>query len=99
MGLRTTKLEAGRPEVSRTSREWTTLLQDVLARGAEAAKAGRPQTVAALFAEVAAWEDPQRVYQARRELTELVFALSGERAASWPQLYLAAARALVDTLE
>jgi tetratricopeptide (TPR) repeat protein len=100
MGLRKTTLAAGAPQIARTSREWAELVQDVANRAAVAVSTGRVQELPELYAEVGAWEDPQRAYQGRRELTELVFTLaSANPGQAWTQLYLSAIRGLLDALE
>src|SRR4051794_7098226 len=55
--------------------------------------------LAAVFADVAAWEDEQRAYQARCRLAELVLAYRPEDVGAWVRAFIAGAAHLLDALK
>src|SRR2546430_755918 len=55
--------------------------------------------LAAVFTDVAAWEDEHRAYQARCRLAELVLAYRPEDVAAWVRAFIAGAAHLLDALE
>jgi len=99
MGLRTTTLTAGDPAAPRTQEEWRRRVEDTIDAASAAIAAGSNADLRTTFASLADWGDPQRAYQARRRLAELVFS-AGERLGgdAWPALYATAAEALLDAL-
>jgi tetratricopeptide (TPR) repeat protein len=88
------------PEPARSPAEWRALVEQALADAAAALRTGDLEGVRAVFDRVAAWEDGQRAYQARRQLAELVLG-SGELVSdlSWTGPYAVAAEGLVAALE
>src|SRR4051812_33271070 len=97
MALRTTTLAATTPAAA--PKDWRERVEDALAAAGAAIRAGDVARVAAIYADVAGWDERQRAYQARRQLTELVFSAGTATAESWLDLYAAAAGALLDALE
>ncbi|HEY2869167.1 MAG TPA: glycosyltransferase [Gaiellales bacterium] len=55
--------------------------------------------LAAVFAEVATWEDEQRAYQARCRLAELILAYRPDDVDAWVRAFIAGASHLLDALE
>ncbi|MFL5963061.1 MAG: glycosyltransferase [Gaiellaceae bacterium] len=100
MALRKTTLEKGVRKERRSPKEWQRVVTRLLAGGERAALARDADGLRARYAEVAEWDDPQRSFQARRHLTEIVFA-AGERlpGESWVDLYLTALACVLDALE
>ena len=93
MGLRTVTLSSARTAAPSRD-EWRRRVDLALSRAAAAITAGRTDEVRELAAEIASWDEPHRVYQARRQLTELVFSASAnlsegrgevELKMSWPE--------------
>jgi tetratricopeptide (TPR) repeat protein len=100
MALRTTTLEKGIRKERRSPQEWQRVVTRLLTAGERAALARDVEGLRARYAELTEWNDPQRIFQARRHLTDLVFA-AGERlpGETWVDLYLAATGCVLDALE
>ena len=99
MGLRTVTLSSARTAAPSRD-EWRRRVDLALSRAAAAITAGRTDEVRELAAEIASWDEPHRVYQARRQLTELVFSASANLSEhAWTDLYQVTADVLLDALE
>jgi len=99
MGLRTVTLSSA-PAAPPSREEWRRRVELALSRVAAAIAAGRPAEVRDVAAEIAAWDEPHRIYQARRQLVELVFSASANLPEdTWTGLYLVTADVLLDALE
>ena len=98
MALRTVTLATEEQQAPLAPVDPRRRLERLLAQAAAAAGAGRLDELRELFAELATWE-PQRAYQARRQLAELAFSSSGLPEAAWTRLYLTVAEILLAALE
>jgi glycosyltransferase involved in cell wall biosynthesis/Flp pilus assembly protein TadD len=97
MGLRTTSLTPG-AERRLTPDEARGRLERTLAAAEGGMRAGGTDRLAGAFAEVSAWGDPHRRYQARRDLARLVMH-APEGRVPWPELYVEAAHHLIEALD
>src|SRR5262245_15249050 len=100
MGLRITTFEPGDAAEAPLHETPTARLERTLGAAGDAIRRGRPEELERIHAEVSAWDDPQRVFQARRQLVDLVFAAqSSLDDVAWINLYLVTARAVLGDLE
>ena len=65
------------PPKRRSNESPVARLERMLAAAGAAIRQGRPEELEQLHAELSTWDDPQRAFQARRQLAELVFATQG----------------------
>lgn len=78
--------------------EWHRRVSQTIMQASAAIGAARLDELSGIFASIATW-DPQRIYQARRQLTELAFTAStGLAEQAWIDLYLLVGEALLDSL-
>jgi tetratricopeptide (TPR) repeat protein len=100
MALRITTLTETTAPKPRSRSEWASLVDQTVAAGSAAVRGGRTAELADLFAGLAAWEDGQRAFQARKQLVELVFA-AGEQLSveGWAPLYAVTAEAVLTALD
>src|SRR3954447_26198855 len=99
MGLRITPFETGDAAEGPLHDTPFERLDRVVGNAGTAIRQGRPEELEQIYADVAAWDDPQRAFQAQRQLAELVFAAQGTLAdGAWIPLYTRTASALLDVL-
>jgi tetratricopeptide (TPR) repeat protein len=98
MALRTSSIPASSAAPAAPA-DWRGRVEVALTVAAAKLTADDRAGLAAVFADVASWEDPQRAYQARCRLAELVLAYRPERADSWIGAFQTAAGCLLDALE
>jgi tetratricopeptide (TPR) repeat protein len=100
MALRIATLEtAAQDEAPRSSREWQRIVGRTAAMAAGAVQAGDADALVGAYASTDDWGDPQRVFQARRLITEAVLSESGSLEVSqWRKIFVAAAGVLLDAL-
>jgi tetratricopeptide (TPR) repeat protein len=98
MALRTSSIPASSTTPAAPA-DWRGRVELALTVAAARLTAGDPAGLAAVFADVSGWEDPQRAYQARCRLAELVLAYRPERVDSWIAAFTTAAACLLDALE
>lgn len=79
--------------------DWRGRVELALTVAASRLTAGDLDGLAAVFADVAGWEDRQRAYQARCRLAELVLAYRPATADGWVSAFMTAAACLLDALE
>jgi tetratricopeptide (TPR) repeat protein len=98
MAIRTVTLSAEPRRLTLSAAEWRQRVQLQIDQATTAIRSGRLDELRGIFAGLATWE-PQRAYQARRQLTELALALSaGLAEQAWVDLYLLVAEDLLDSL-
>ncbi len=98
MALRTSKLAASSTTPAAPA-DWRGRVEVALTVAAAKLTAGDTAGLTAIFADVAGWDDPQRAYQARSRLAELVLAYRPEKAESWMSAFITAAGCLLDALD
>ncbi|MCW2977723.1 MAG: glycosyltransferase [Actinomycetia bacterium] len=98
MAVRTVTLSAEPRRLTLSQPEWRRRVERTVAQANAAIGSGRLDELIGIFAELDTWH-PQRAYQVRRELTELVMSTSSALPeAAWVNLYLLMADALLDSL-
>jgi tetratricopeptide (TPR) repeat protein len=98
MALRTSSVAASSATPAAPA-DWRGRVEVALTVAAAKISAEDRAGLAGVFADIAAWDDPQRAYQARCRLAELVLAYRPERAESWIGAFQTAAGCLLDALE
>ena len=78
---------------------WRARVDEATGRAAAAVAGGDLAALTTLFGELDAWSDPQRAYQARCRIAELVLGYRPAREVDWPPVFATAARCLLDALE
>jgi tetratricopeptide (TPR) repeat protein len=98
MAIRTVTLSAEPRRLTLSTAEWRQRVQLQIDRATTAIRSGNLDELRGILAGLETW-DPQRAYQARRQLTELALAVSpGMTQQAWVDLYLVVAEDLLDSL-
>ena len=98
MALRTSSVSAASATPAAPA-DWRGRVELALTVAAAKLTADDRAGLAAVFADVAGWDEPQRAYQARCRLAELVLAYRPERDESWIGAFQTAAGCLLDALD
>src|SRR6185437_7026874 len=98
MALRTSSIPASSAAPAAPA-DWRGRVELALTVAAAKLTADDRDGFAGVFADVAAWDEPQRSYQARCRLAELVLAYRPERVESWIGAFQTAAGCLLDALD
>jgi len=100
MALRAVTLTPASRRLTLSRDGWRKQVETTLGQAAEALHANDLDTLATLWDEVEGWDDEQRAYQARRQLTEQAFAATEQqRLDRWLEVYLVTAAKLLSALE
>jgi tetratricopeptide (TPR) repeat protein len=98
MALRIATLDTTERKDVLTPEQWRDRIAQLRRRAAGATASGQADEIGALFASLDSWSDPQRVFQARCALTEVIVS-SNPSGSIWLQIFPAAASSLLDALE
>jgi hypothetical protein len=98
MALRTSSLPVP-DSPAPTPADWRRRVEGAVASAVTALTAGDTERLAAVYANVATWEDASRAYQARRDVTEAVLAHRPAAPEGWVGAFVTAAGALLDALQ
>jgi glycosyltransferase involved in cell wall biosynthesis len=97
--LRVASVETAQTAAPRSPREWQRAIARVTAAASGAVRSGDADALRRSYEDAAAFEDPHRVFQARKLVTEAVFGQSQVLAVEdWRRLYAAAAETLFAVL-